>query len=127
MKKLRNKKGFTLVELVVVMVILGILALMIIPRLTGYRATAEEATCMANKRTIYTAASVYLIDNPPVSNAVAITALADYIPAASSVCPTDNKAYTIGVNATSGAVSVSCSGGGHDHLLDGQPVASLTP
>ena len=35
-KKLKEKKGFTLVELIVVLVILAILAALLIPALTGY-------------------------------------------------------------------------------------------
>ena len=35
-KKLKDKKGFTLVELIVVLVILAILAALLIPTLTGY-------------------------------------------------------------------------------------------
>lgn len=35
-KKLKDKKGFTLVELIVVLVILAILAALLIPALTGY-------------------------------------------------------------------------------------------
>lgn len=34
--KVKNKKGFTLVELIVVLVILAILAALLIPALTGY-------------------------------------------------------------------------------------------
>lgn len=35
-KKLQNKRGFTLVELIVVLTILGVLAAMLIPALQGY-------------------------------------------------------------------------------------------
>ena len=35
-RKMKNKKGFTLVELIVVLVILAILAALLIPALTGY-------------------------------------------------------------------------------------------
>lgn len=45
LKKLKDKKGFTLVELIVVLVILAILAALLIPALTGYidKANAEKA------------------------------------------------------------------------------------
>ena len=43
-KKLKenNKKGFTLVELIVVLVILAILAALLIPALTGYTLTSKN-------------------------------------------------------------------------------------
>ena len=46
------KKGFTMIELIFVIVILGILASVAIPRLAGTRADAEVATTVANLRTI---------------------------------------------------------------------------
>ena len=46
-KKLKDKKGFTLVELIVVLVILAILAALLIPALTGYidKANKGEGCC----------------------------------------------------------------------------------
>ena len=41
-KKLQNKRGFTLVELIVVLVILGVLATFAVPALTGYIDSAKE-------------------------------------------------------------------------------------
>ena len=41
-KKLKDKKGFTLVELIVVLVILAILAALLVPSLTGYIDKAKE-------------------------------------------------------------------------------------
>lgn len=50
-KKLReNKKGFTLVELIVVLVILAILAALLIPALTGYIDKAKEKSIIAETR-----------------------------------------------------------------------------
>lgn len=61
--KKRNKKGFTLVELVVVIAILGILAVIAVPRLSGAGANAKEEANKANIRTIESALSIYLAEN----------------------------------------------------------------
>lgn len=57
-KKLKNnnKKGFTLVELIVVLVILAILAALLIPALTGYIDKAKEKNVIAKTRQIVMAA-----------------------------------------------------------------------
>lgn len=48
--KKNNKKGFTLVELIVVLVILAILAALLIPALTGYIDKAKEKQIVAETR-----------------------------------------------------------------------------
>lgn len=61
-KKLKeNKKGFTLVELIVVLVILAILAAILIPALTGYIDKAKNKSIIAETRSAVMAAQT-LID-----------------------------------------------------------------
>lgn len=57
MKKFRknNKKGFTLIELIVVVAILVALMLMLVPRLTGFTDEATKTANAANARAVYTA------------------------------------------------------------------------
>lgn len=49
-KKLKDKKGFTLVELIVVLVILAILAALLVPALTGYIDKAKDESVIAETR-----------------------------------------------------------------------------
>lgn len=55
-KKLKNKKGFTLVELIVVLVILAILAALLVPALTGYIDKAREKSLASEASMVLTAA-----------------------------------------------------------------------
>lgn len=55
-KKLKNKKGFTLVELIVVLVILAILAALLVPALTGYIDRANNEAIISKTRSLVMAA-----------------------------------------------------------------------
>ena len=72
MKSLKSNKGFTLVELVVVIAILGILAGIAIPRFLDATATARGAKIVADMRTLESAQTIYYAKNGqyPASNTV---------------------------------------------------------
>ena len=55
-RKMKNKKGFTLVELIVVLVILAILAALLVPALTGYIDKANKEKVVATTRMVVMAA-----------------------------------------------------------------------
>ncbi|HZK02041.1 MAG TPA: prepilin-type N-terminal cleavage/methylation domain-containing protein, partial [Anaerovoracaceae bacterium] len=55
-KRMNNKKGFTLIELIVVIAILGILIAIAVPRLAGFTGSAVQRTVLADVKTIETAA-----------------------------------------------------------------------
>lgn len=59
-KKINNRKGFTLVELVVVIAILGILSAIAVPRFTASRENATITAHNANVRTLESAANMYV-------------------------------------------------------------------
>ncbi|MFV0441788.1 MAG: prepilin-type N-terminal cleavage/methylation domain-containing protein [Lachnospirales bacterium] len=62
MKKLNSKKGFTLVELIVVIAIIIILAALAVPRVTKYVNDAREARRAQDFATMYTAVTAGYTD-----------------------------------------------------------------
>ena len=60
-KKLKNKKGFTLIELIIVIAILGIIAAIAIPRFNGIQETSKEKADDVTAKMIEKAAETYFI------------------------------------------------------------------
>ena len=59
----KNKKGFTLVEVIVVLVILAILAAMLVPSMTGWISKAESQTAIVEGRTFLLSAQTVASEN----------------------------------------------------------------
>jgi len=62
-EKLKGKSGFTLIEILVVVVILGILATIIIPRIMGRPEEARRVKAKIDIKSVETALNLYKIDN----------------------------------------------------------------
>ena len=62
----RKDRGFTLVEIMVVVVILGMLATLVLPNVLGSQATAQDRKAKADLAAIHSTVKLYFIENGSV-------------------------------------------------------------
>ena len=67
-----NKDGFTLIELMIVVAIIGILAAIAIPNFLKYQAKAKTSEALSNLKGIFTSEISYFADNNKYGSLVAI-------------------------------------------------------
>jgi len=91
-------KGFTLVEVILVILIIGILAGIVIPRITYSTAEARIAACNANRASINAQIELYHAESGTWPTIAVIAADTDYFPEGIPTCPVDGSAYALGAN-----------------------------
>jgi prepilin-type N-terminal cleavage/methylation domain-containing protein len=103
------RPAFSLTELMACVVILGVLAALIVPRVTGHNTDAKKNACYVNKRDIEVQAKLWRRNSGsyPAANLSNIGVDTNYFPGGVPTCPVDGSTYTI--NTTSGLVT------GHTH------------
>ena len=98
-RKKRGQKGFTLIELMIVIAIIGILAAIAIPQFQKYRARGYASSMVADAKSAHTAVIAWTADNPGQA-----------APAETVVGPAQGATYT-SLRVTDGNTVVIVGGG----------------
>lgn len=111
--KTKSKKGFTLLEIVVVLVILGALALILVPVVGDLVENANQAADQANARLLYNSATLWFMHNQKADADLTPTELgADF----------DQEAYpAVLSNAFQGNFSISVTISGYVEVRTSKP------
>lgn len=109
--KIKGNKGFTLIELMIVVAIVGILAAIAIPNFLNYQSKSQQAEAKANLGAIFTNMVAYAAENPNVG------ALSGYTGASLAnigfaVSGTNRYTYTLPAATSQGFSALATGQGG---------------
>ena len=123
--KTSRKAGFTLVEIMIVVAIIGLLAAIAIPNFVRARTTSQMNACINNLRQIDGAKQQWALETKQSTDATpTYTQISPYLKNA-IVCPAGGSVTTFSGSYTINAVSTNpvCQILGATHIMPSQPAS----
>jgi type IV pilus assembly protein PilA len=117
LSRLHKKEGFTLIELMIVIAIIGILAAIAIPQFSAYRTRSYNSAATADLRNATTAQEAYYVDEQTYCNSTSTLIGGTYGLFLSEgvtlvISSADNQGYTMRARHASGDTTFSITGPG---------------
>jgi prepilin-type N-terminal cleavage/methylation domain-containing protein len=103
-----SDSGFTLTELLITIIILGVLAAIVVFAVGAFTNDGKQAACQADKRTVQVASDAYRAKNNAYAPSMAALQTANYLKSV----PGTSGGYQIDYNAGTGAVTAADVGPG---------------
>jgi type IV pilus assembly protein PilA len=114
-KMMKKNEGFTLIELMIVIAIIGILAAIAIPQFSAYRQRSYNSAAQADLRNAATAQEAYFVDNQTYTNSTGFLISTTY-----GLFMSENVTLTITSSGPLGYIMrTRHSSGSETYMIDG--------
>jgi len=103
-------RGFTLIEMMIVLLIIAILSMIMIPYMAKQKYQAQLSNCQNNERSLAAALENYHTREGAYPADLNANFLSAYMAKGAVVCPSNRRDYTLSVSPDAHAYTIICHG-----------------